>query len=112
MQFEDFRISHDGLMCTVTVTVVFPTGGWSNPKLTLTVPDVPPEDGVQELALTATRPSPGIQVTQGFERWPDPVSLTFERPDWFKGVRIVNASGDQPGTIFLAMSEDFDIFPL
>lgn len=111
MQFDDFRISVADGKGTVTVSVVFPTGGWSNPSLNLVEYDDVPSDGVQVLTLTATPPPAGENVFQAFTKWPFPVSITFDLPPWFKGVRIADGQKDGGGGLMMAF-EDFDIFPL
>lgn len=111
MQYDDFRISMANGQCTVTVSVIFPTGGWSNPALNLVQHISPPADGVQELALSANAPLHDAVVTQAFSKWPFPVTITFDVPSWFTGVRISNADGSSGGGLMMA-STDFAPFPL
>ncbi len=97
MLYENLDVSTQNGVTTVTLSVTFPTGGWSDPALTVVEYVTPPQDGIQEVALAASRPT-GI-VTQAFEKWPLPVSVQFETPIWFQGVRILGAEGGGSATI-------------
>lgn len=78
-------------MITLTVTAIAPTQGWTNVAVSKVEYVKPPEDGLQDIILSATPPSgPATTVIEIFE-----LSLPLNAATWFVGVRIKNAAGDE-----------------
>lgn len=79
----------DGI-CTITVTVTHEDGSISNPTLSVVEYITPPEDGVQEINLTANWVRPGTMVTQAEVTF-EGISVSFLIPEWYSGFRITGA---------------------
>lgn len=84
----DFVRTRTGLL--LNVTAIAPTLNWKNVQLSLAVYIVPPEDGLQDVILSATPPTgPAPTAIEVFE-----CSILVPEEEWFEGVRITNAANE------------------
>jgi hypothetical protein len=91
MKIANADLKSTGGKLSLGVTAIAPTSGWTNVNLAAVEYIHPPEDGLQDIILSATAPSgPATTVIETFE-----LSIPLNAAAWFLGVRIKNAAGDE-----------------
>lgn len=91
MKISNADLKRSDELLTLTVTAIAPSSGWTNVTLSLAVYVKPPEDGLQDVILTATAPvGPASDVIEIFTP-----SERFTMPPWFQGVRISNRAANE-----------------